>query len=164
MKAKENAERHGDLFKSTRATIFFGTPHRGQVKSMACGSDVLAIELARFIDYSTSMKIISFYETSQTRKLVMVRRYNARTFCIPTSNSTPQGPDGRWSRSGDFFTFVEASSSVLQLPRNIEVSIPAEGDHSNMVKFTHKLHQSYTSVVKHMKKVVESGMDSRCAN
>lgn len=93
MKAKENDRDHGALFDSTRATIFFGTPHRGLlvddilamagddspraslVKSIASGSHALNTELTKFIKYSTSLRIVSFYETSQTRKLVKVRRW-----------------------------------------------------------------------------------------
>lgn len=37
------------------------------------GLDALRMELTRFIDYSTSIKMISFDETGQTRELAKVR-------------------------------------------------------------------------------------------
>lgn len=40
---------------------------------------------------------------------------------------------------------------MLQLPGAIEEALPAEGDRSTMVKFKHSGHQSYTSVVRHLK-------------
>lgn len=91
MKAKENDRVHGTVFKSVCGTIFFGTPHRGiivddilamvgegsprteLVKSIALGSDALKAELAKFIHCSEPMRIVSFYETTQTRKLAKVR-------------------------------------------------------------------------------------------
>lgn len=91
MKAKGNVRAHGALFQSTRAAIFFGTPHRGLlvddilamvgegsprvalVNSISSGSNVLKIELEKFFDCSASLRIVSFYETMQTRKLVKVR-------------------------------------------------------------------------------------------
>lgn len=91
VKAKENDQVHGTLFESVCATIFFGTPHRGilvddilamvgedsprldLVNSIALGSDALKTELVKFIHCSSSMRIVSFYETTQTRKLAKVR-------------------------------------------------------------------------------------------
>lgn len=89
MKAKDSKNTHGTLFDQTRATIFFGTPHRGMlvddildmigdssrrvqlVKSIKTGSVELRNELKRFINYSVEikLKIINFKEIEETRKL-----------------------------------------------------------------------------------------------
>lgn len=61
-----------------------------------------------------------------------------------------KGSDGRWSRSGETFTFVDQSSSVLS-PGGNELNLPAEGDHSSMVKFGYKEHSSYTSVIRFLR-------------
>lgn len=85
---------HDSLFSCIRATIFFGTPHRGLVvddilamlnqnppreplvESIRTGSAELNNELRRFINYSALMnlKIVSFKETKRTKKLRRVRR------------------------------------------------------------------------------------------
>lgn len=90
MKAEENDRVHGALFKSVCGTIFFGTPHRGivvddilamvgessprtdLVNSIALGSNALKTELAKFIHCASSIRIVSFYETMQTKKLAKV--------------------------------------------------------------------------------------------
>lgn len=92
MKAKDNPLKHGPLFMSTKAAIFFGTPHRGLVvddllamigegstredliKSLEVGSQELKRELSRFIHALTvnKMKIVTFKEIGQTRRLVKV--------------------------------------------------------------------------------------------
>ncbi|KAL0633622.1 hypothetical protein Q9L58_007446 [Maublancomyces gigas] len=151
VKAKDFESLHGTLFSRARATLFFGTPHRGMlvediltmigddshratlVKSLETGSVELQRDLKRFINYSViiKLKIINFREIELTRKL-------------------EKGEDGKWSRSGDYFTAVDAESSVLQLPDTIEESLAVEGDHSSMVKFKHKGDQTYKSVVRYL--------------
>lgn len=162
---------NGNLFRSTRATIFFGTPHRGLqvddilamtedgsaranlVSSIAVGSTDLEKKLEVFKGCAATLKIISFYETTQTRKLVKVCRERVLDVYYHPLN-TMQGPDDSWSRSGELFTSVTDESSLLQLPEAIERCIPIEGDHSNMVKFTHKNNLSYTTLVWHIKDFV----------
>lgn len=90
VKAKDNENIHGSLFSRTRATMFFGTPHRGMlvddilamigqssqriplVRSLETGSPVLKRELESFINYSAIIKskIITFKEGEQTRRLM----------------------------------------------------------------------------------------------
>lgn len=57
------------------------------------GSDALRMELTRFIDYSTSIKIINFDETGQTRKLVKVCLEPASTTNL--SDTVGELPGGR---------------------------------------------------------------------
>lgn len=90
VKAKDNENIHGSLFSRTRATMFFGTPHRGMlvddilamigqssqrmplVRSLESGSPVLRRELESFVNYSAIIKskIITFKEMEQTRRLM----------------------------------------------------------------------------------------------
>lgn len=90
VKAKDNENIHGSLFSRTRATMFFGTPHRGMlvddilamigqssqriplVRSLESGSPVLKRELDSFINYTAIIKskIITFKEIEQTRRLM----------------------------------------------------------------------------------------------
>lgn len=92
MRAKESepSSDQSHIFPSTYATIFFGTPHRGLVvddirasleeessrhallDSIEKGAGLLEAELSRFIDYCSDIRIVNFYETGQTRKLVRV--------------------------------------------------------------------------------------------
>lgn len=92
MKAKDFESLHGTLFSRARATLFFGTPHRGMlvediltmigddshratlVKSLETGSVELQRDLKRFINYSfiIKLKIINFKEIELTRKLEKV--------------------------------------------------------------------------------------------
>lgn len=55
------------------AMVGEGSPRADLVNSIALGSEALKTELAKFIHCSSSMRIVSFYETTQTRKLVQVR-------------------------------------------------------------------------------------------
>lgn len=62
-----------------------------------------------------------------------------------------QDKNGKWSRSGEFFTAVEQGSSMLQLPNKIEETLAVEGDHSDMVKFDHNSGLAYTTILKHLR-------------
>lgn len=101
VKANENKGRHGALFANTRATLFFGTPHRGLVvddilamledgsarealvKSIQTGAGNLESELTRFINYSAGarIKIVSFKEMEKTKKLKQVRAARILSLC-----------------------------------------------------------------------------------
>lgn len=90
VKAKESERLYRSFFSSTKATIFFGTPHRGLVvddilamlgeaslrqdlvRSLTSRSLQLRTELKRFINCTTNLKIVSFKETELTRKLKQV--------------------------------------------------------------------------------------------
>lgn len=58
-----------------------------------------------------------------------------------------QGKHGKWPRRGEYFTPVEKGSSVLRSPTEIEESLPAEGDYSNMARFDHNTCRLYTSEI-----------------
>jgi hypothetical protein len=81
------------LVKATYAVLFFGVPHRGlfieDVISMVKeesqqqriplleeinrASQLITSELESFINLAVDLKILSFYETGQTRKVIKVR-------------------------------------------------------------------------------------------
>jgi protein SERAC1 len=81
------------LHKATYGILFFGTPHKGlvidDIKHMVIGdddhprtelleqikvkSDLLMYQLVDFKNLIRDRKIVSFYETQQTRQLKLVR-------------------------------------------------------------------------------------------
>jgi protein SERAC1 len=81
------------LHKATYGILFFGTPHKGlvidDIKRMVAGdddyprtklleqvkvkSDLLMHQLVDFKNLIRDWKIVSFYETQQTRQLKLVR-------------------------------------------------------------------------------------------
>jgi protein SERAC1 len=83
------------LHKATYGILFFGTPHKGLIvadmKKMLGGqedhprhvlldeihqtSNLLAYQLADFKNLIRDRKIVSFFETEQTRQLEWVRRF-----------------------------------------------------------------------------------------
>ncbi|KUL81412.1 hypothetical protein ZTR_10224 [Talaromyces verruculosus] len=125
------------LHRATYSVIFFGIPHKGlvveDIQQMLGGdgkhprekllqqtsskSDLLTLQLADFKNLIRDRKVVSFYETEQTRRLVLDRG------------------SGRWKRTGAFITTVDADSALLQLPDHIEDKVPLHADHSMMVKF-----------------------------
>lgn len=83
-------ETHADIFDSTRATLFFSTPHRGLLAadilamlgqhsprtdllhSIEPHAEVLASELSRFIDAAVAFRVVSFVETHPTQRMKQV--------------------------------------------------------------------------------------------
>lgn len=81
------------LHKATYGILFFGTPHKGllidDIKQMVVGdddhprtelleqinvkSDLLMYQLVDFKNLTRDWKIVSFYETQQTKQLIFVR-------------------------------------------------------------------------------------------
>ena len=81
------------LYKATYGILFFGTPHKGlvidDIKRIVAGdddnprtelleqvnakSDLLMHQLVDFKNLIRDWKIVSFYETKQTRQLKLVR-------------------------------------------------------------------------------------------
>ncbi|KAA8905689.1 hypothetical protein FN846DRAFT_950264 [Sphaerosporella brunnea] len=137
------------LFRATRATLFFGAPHRGLilddvlsmlqsqpqampraklVEQIQKQSDFLVDQLEMFVDLAeaANLQVVSFYETRQTRRL-------------------QQQPDGTYKRTGDFFTTLDKSSALLNIAR--EKKFPVAADHSTMVKFDHKSVPTYTTIL-----------------
>ncbi len=81
------------LHKATYGILFFGTPHKGLIiddiqqmvaveghhprdrllEQIRANSDLLEQQLADFKNLIRDRKIVTFYETQQTRRLEMVR-------------------------------------------------------------------------------------------
>ncbi|KAI5839056.1 ankyrin repeat-containing domain protein [Morchella snyderi] len=138
--------RRGNLFKMTKAIVFFATPHRGilfddivemvgeesprldLVHAIGIGQD--AEHLISFTKYAEEehFAVMSFQEMKQTRKA--------------EKNSVT----GKWARTGEHHTLVDRESSILKLPWHLEDVQSAEGDHSSLVKFDHQLNHSYTTL------------------
>ncbi|KAF3392458.1 hypothetical protein F1880_008921 [Penicillium rolfsii] len=125
------------LYQATYGMILFAIPHKGlvmdDIQQMLAGdkthpreqllqqisskSDLLIHQLADFKNLIRDRKVVSFYETEQTRQLVL------------------DSESGRWKRTGDFVTTVAADSALLQLPDHVEDKVPLHADHSMVVKF-----------------------------
>ncbi|KAL6821948.1 hypothetical protein J3E69DRAFT_339611 [Trichoderma sp. SZMC 28015] len=137
------------LHKATYGMLLFGIPHKGlvvdDIEKMLAGrdnhprsallqqikvkSDLLENQLTDFKNLVRDRKVVSFYETRQTRQLQF------------DSNSQ------RWERTGDFITKVDNDSALLQLPDFMEDKIPLDSDHSMMVKFGNRNDTGYTSAL-----------------
>ncbi|KAF2186789.1 hypothetical protein K469DRAFT_570907 [Zopfia rhizophila CBS 207.26] len=135
------------LHRATYGMLLFGIPHKGLVvddiqkmlagqdnhprsallKQIRSKSDLLAFQLADFKNLIRDRKIISFYETGQTRQLEFDSEIK------------------RWKRTGNFVTAVDTHSALLQLPDSMEEKIPLDSDHSMIVKFDNKNNRGYTS-------------------
>ncbi|KAJ5745111.1 hypothetical protein N7520_010293 [Penicillium odoratum] len=125
------------LHRATYGMILFAIPHKGlvmdDIQQMLAGderhprghllqqisskSDLLVHQLAGFKNLIRDRKVVSFYETEQTRRLVL------------------DAESGRWKRTGDYMTTVGADSALLQLPDHVEDKVPLHADHSMVVKF-----------------------------
>ncbi|KAH0538021.1 hypothetical protein FGG08_005382 [Glutinoglossum americanum] len=141
------------LHKATYGILFFGTPHKGlmvdDIKSMLAAdadhprnalleqinlkSDLLIDQLADFKNLIRDRKIVSFYETEQTRRL----KWDPK--------------DQSWSRGGDYITAVDTDSAILQLPDLMEIKIPLHANHSQMVKFDSRGSQAYKSALQYLR-------------
>ncbi|KAK2608508.1 hypothetical protein QQS21_002970 [Conoideocrella luteorostrata] len=141
------------LYKATYGMLLFAIPHKGLVvddvqkmlsgqehprngllKEINTSSDSLASQLAQFKNVIRDRKVVSFYETAQTRKLEF--------------NHESQ----RWERTGDFMTVAGPESALLQLPDYMEDKIPLAFDHSMIVKFDSNNARGYTSVRDRLRK------------
>ena len=78
-----------------------------------------------------------------------------------------QQPDGTWARTGEYISLVSNDSAVLRLPRDVEETVAAEGNHSTMVKFSSRGNPDYVKALgslyrfeKEAKAVVEGGFRS----
>ncbi|KAF2727898.1 hypothetical protein EJ04DRAFT_450416 [Polyplosphaeria fusca] len=135
------------LHRATYGMLLFGIPHKGlmvdDIEKMLAGqdnhprgallgqikakSDLLALQLANFKNLIRDRKIVSFYETRQTRRLEF------------------DSESKRWKRTGDLATAVDTDSALLQLPDSAEDKIPIDADHSMIVKFDSRNQQGYSS-------------------
>ncbi|KAJ5278291.1 hypothetical protein N7524_004444 [Penicillium chrysogenum] len=136
------------LHPATYGMILFAIPHKGlvidDIQQMLAGnkshprekllheisiqSDKLIDQLADFKNLIGNRKVVSFYETEQTRRL-------------------ERNPDsGLWERTGDFITIVGTDSALLQLPDCMEEKVPLNADHSMVAKFNARSAPGYESV------------------
>ncbi|UKZ61236.1 uncharacterized protein TrAtP1_002504 [Trichoderma atroviride] len=145
------------LHKATYGMLLFGIPHKGllvnDIEKMLAGqdnhprsallqqiggkSDLLENQLADFKNLVRDRKIVSFYETGQTRQL----RFDSGS--------------QRWERTGDFITKLDKDSALLQLPDVMEDKIPLNADHSMMVKFSNRSEEGYTSALRKLRQFEE---------
>ncbi|KAJ5963042.1 hypothetical protein N7501_007983 [Penicillium viridicatum] len=137
------------LHRATYGMILFAIPHKGLVmddiqqmlagdqshpreqllKQISSKSDLLMHQLADFKNLIRDRKVVSFYETEQTRQLVL------------------DSESGRWTRTGDFMTTVGADSALLQLPDHTEDKVPLHADHSMVVKFDTRNEAGYRTAL-----------------
>ncbi|PTB40427.1 hypothetical protein M441DRAFT_431873 [Trichoderma asperellum CBS 433.97] len=137
------------LHKATYGMLLFGIPHKGlvvnDIEKMLAGQDnhprsallqqirvksnLLENQLADFKNLVRDRKIVSFYETRQTRQLQF------------------DSDNQRWERTGDFISKVDNDSALLQLPDFMEDKIPLDSDHSMVVKFSNRNDIGYTSAL-----------------
>jgi hypothetical protein len=105
------------LHRATYGMILFAIPHKGLVmddiqqmiagdkshpreqllRQISSNSDVLIHQLADFKNLIRDRKVISLYETKQTRQLVLVRvgvRLKQGMACIDDRNRTQKADDG----------------------------------------------------------------------
>ncbi|KAJ5718746.1 hypothetical protein N7488_004392, partial [Penicillium malachiteum] len=125
------------LYPATYGMILFTIPHKGLVtdniqqmlardqshprgqllEQISSKSDLLIYQLADFKNLIRDRKVVSFYETEQTRRLKL------------------DTEGGRWKHTGDLMTTVGTNSALLQLPDHVEDKVPLHTDHSMVVKF-----------------------------
>ncbi|RDW59938.1 hypothetical protein BP6252_13025 [Coleophoma cylindrospora] len=147
------------LHKATYGILFFGTPHKGLMiddiqcmlgndshhprhellKEIEHKSNILKYQLADFKNLIRDRKIISFFETQQTRRLEI----NTET--------------RDWGRTGPYITAVESDSALLQLPDSMETKIPVHEDHSQIVKFDSRNSDTYQTVIGYLKQFEKDG-------
>jgi hypothetical protein len=161
------------LYRPTYGILFFATPHKGLVvadmRRMLDGdpnhprhtlleeinkeSDVLRYQLADFKNLIRDRRIVSFFETEQTRELEWVRKSH---YYATVSTGWPgllyqSFTNERWERSGTFVTALGSDSALLQLPDEIEDKVPLHADHSQIVKFDSRNAQGYQSVLQKLR-------------
>ncbi|QKX62526.1 uncharacterized protein TRUGW13939_09687 [Talaromyces rugulosus] len=134
------------LHRATYGLILFAIPHKGLIvndmqqmlsggnhlrqhllQQISSKSDLLVHQLAEFKNLIRDRKVVSFYETEQTRQLDR----NGR----------------QWRRAGDFITTVDADSALLQLPDHVEDKVPLHADHSMIVKFDSRSAPEYRTAL-----------------
>ncbi|ORX95666.1 hypothetical protein BCR34DRAFT_498311 [Clohesyomyces aquaticus] len=140
------------LNKATYGLLFFGTPHKGlfieDILSMIGGgnprrglveelrekSSSLESQISDFRNLARDYKIVSFYETQQSKRLKWDEEKS------------------RFRRTGEYITSVDTDSALLQLPDNMEVKVKVDADHSNIAKFMNRNGEPYTTTLRYLKK------------
>ena len=70
---------------------------------------------------------------------------------MPPANGAQQ-LDGTWARTGEHITVVGRDAAILGLPEAVEERMTAEGNHSDMVKFSNRNHADYTKVLRSLRR------------
>ncbi|KAJ5410945.1 uncharacterized protein N7487_005304 [Penicillium crustosum] len=122
------------LHRATYGMILFAIPYKGLIlagdhshprgqllQQISSKSDLLIHQLADFKNLIRDRRVVSFYETEQTRRLALV----SVGLCLKQA----------MKRTGDFVTTISADSALLQLPDHVEDKVPLHADHSEVVKF-----------------------------
>jgi len=156
----KNGGQYKQLFDSTRAIHFFGTPHQGLevdgllsmiddvssgqssrldfVKQLQEGTNFLATQkedIKSLWDQTPGIEIVSFYETKMTA-------------VVKKSSS------GNWERDDDQVKMVKDNSALLFWPS--EHCVPVGRNHRDMVKFSSSEDTTYRTVVTHMTECVNN--------
>lgn len=135
------------LYKATYGILQFATPNKGMViddmkqitegeenhpwddllRDLKLNSSPLIQQLDAFKNLIKDRKVVSFYETRQTRRL--------------------EWDNDRQCWRSDYFTPANTDTSLLQLPDSIEEKIPVHADHSGIVKFDGQSNTTYRSAL-----------------
>lgn len=135
-------------------------PRNTLLDQINTNASALISELSRFRNIIGERRIISFFEQRQTRGLARVsiidsavnwRSIPENVHLADLMQPFKEHEDQSWTRSGGFLTAVEVDSAVLQLPDSMEIKIPLNSDHSNMVKFDSRQDLGYTSALQYLK-------------
>jgi hypothetical protein len=96
-------------------------------------SSLLLSQLTDFKNLTRDYKIVSFYETQQTRRLELDPETQA------------------WVQTGAYITPVDLGSALLELPDSMEAKVKVDADHSHMVKFDAKNNEAYKTALEYLK-------------
>jgi len=162
------------VLSSLTKIVFFGAPHHGMdtqdieafldnnyrgepvgdarkalVEELRGNNDAAERELQEFTDLiggELKIQIVSIYERKPSHRLINVDKNADQNPDGLRLNST-----GSWKREGSPYIPVRKDSTLLGLPKWLEVPIASESDHSNMAKFDHK-DLTYRLLVHELKK------------
>lgn len=179
VEAKNQPRHHKDILDSTKAILFFGTPHAGleidqlveMVNDMAevgepssrlkllyhlsRGSEFLLGLRDELTEIWDKLNISSFYENRKTptvQKDVRCTLAVVNTVPGPWRTDVLQSVTGVWRRDGPEVKMVEVFSALLHLPR--ERRIPISRNHTEMVKFSSAADQDYQTVITHVSREI----------
>jgi hypothetical protein len=143
--------------QSVCGMVFFGAPHRGLhnpqlqnilsskppedlVRDLRPDSSLLISLNLRFPYVCKDMKIISCYETHETKTPQLVDRND---------------PDSKWERSGPTAYLVPKSSACLDWPEESELRIPVHADHSKIAKLTNSYGSEYHQIKDQIRNLID---------
>jgi hypothetical protein len=152
--------------------MFFGTPHYGMrtddlekmvhndssrhnlLRQLKEGSELLENQLEDLAHFWEEYKlnIISVYEQVPTPSVKLVGLF--LSLALVNKANLFQLHLIRYRRNGEASEMVKRFSAQLFIPN--EERVPANANHSNMVKFASAQDQTYKTVLRHLKKWVDS--------